>query len=105
MTTQEIQQLIAAGRIRLFYKRKAWRRKRREILRRDNHECQRCKARGRYSKATVVHHIQHLDRRPGLAYTDSNLTSLCDPCHNLEHPEKMKGFDVVRREALTPERW
>ena len=105
MTTREIEQLIAAGKIKLFYKRKTWRRKRREILRRDNHECQRCKARGRYSKATVVHHIEHLDRRPDLALHSPNLLALCEPCHNLEHPEKVAGLKFVRRQPLTPERW
>ena len=40
MTPQEIAALISAGRIDLFYKRKGWKRKRRQILRRDNYECQ-----------------------------------------------------------------
>ena len=105
MTTQEITRLIETGKLKLFYKRKTWRRKRRDILQRDNGECQRCKASGRYSRAVVVHHILHLDRRPDLAYVDSNLVSLCEPCHNLEHPEKFLTLGRERKQALTPERW
>lgn len=38
--------------------------------------------------AQVVHHIKHVDEFPELAYTDSNLESLCMACHNKAHPEK-----------------
>lgn len=82
--------MIEAGEHRRFYKRKEWKRKRRAILRRDNYECQRCKANGGYSRAVTVHHIQHLNKRPDLALVDSNLISLCGPCHNQEHPEKLR---------------
>ncbi|NLG89793.1 MAG: HNH endonuclease, partial [Clostridiaceae bacterium] len=64
-----------------FYKSKEWKRKRKEILRRDNYECQRCKREGGFSKATTVHHIKHLDKHPELALVDSNLESLCGVCH------------------------
>ena len=36
------------------------------------------------------HHIKHADEYPELAYKDDNLISLCDACHNAEHPEKAK---------------
>jgi len=104
MITQ-LTDLIVAGRIKLFYKRAAWKRKRREILRRDNYECQKCKRNGKYSRATCVHHKQHLDKRPDLALVDDNLESLCDACHNEEHPEKLKRVEVNRREQIAPERW
>ena len=105
MTTDEIRKLIAIGDIRLFYKRKGWKKKRKEILKRDNKECQHCKRKGGYAKAICVHHIKHLDKRPDLALVDSNLVSLCDACHNVEHQEKFKGIEVVRKEAITLERW
>ena len=105
MTTKEIAALIEAGNIRLFYKRKWWKRKRKEILRRDNNECQECKGKGKYAKATDVHHIKHLDKRPDLALVDWNLISLCGGCHNVAHPEKLKRSDTVRKEAITLERW
>lgn len=103
--TQEIKRLIKAGRVKLFYKRKEWKRKRREILRRDNSECQKCKRAGGYAKATCVHHKKHLEDYPELALMDWNLESLCDQCHNEEHPEKLRRVDIQRKEAITFERW
>ena len=43
MQEEEIVELVNAGRVVLFYKRKEWKRKREQILRRDNYECQKCK--------------------------------------------------------------
>lgn len=65
-----------------------WKKKREHILRRDMYQCQKCKRYGRMREATTVHHIKHADEYPELAYTDSNLISLCEACHNKEHPEK-----------------
>jgi|BioPla2DNA2_1021312.scaffolds.fasta_scaffold244017_1 5-methylcytosine-specific restriction protein A len=90
---------------KLFYKRKEWKRKRRQILERDNYECQRCKRDGGYSRATTVHHIKHLEQFPELALADENLESLCGVCHNIEHPEKLKRLEVEQRKQITPERW
>jgi len=97
---------IKAGNTRKFYKSTAWKKKRKQILERDNHECQKCKARGGYSRATTVHHIKHLTDRPDLALTDSNLVSLCSACHNEEHPEKLlKYIAGEQKEYITEERW
>lgn len=49
-----------------------------------------------------MHHKKHLKQYPELGLTDSNLTSLCDPCHNEEHPEKLKHD---KKDFLTVERW
>lgn len=70
------------------YTSKKWRRKAAHIKRRDGYVCVRCKRYGRLRPAQVVHHIQHVDEHPELAYTDSNLESLCMDCHNKLHPEK-----------------
>lgn len=105
MTTEEIIKLINVGKIKKFYKRKEWKRKRRQILERDNYECQRCKRDGGYSRATTVHHIKHLEQFPELALADENLESLCGVCHNIEHPEKLKRLEVEQRKQITPERW
>jgi 5-methylcytosine-specific restriction protein A len=92
-----------------FYKTGIWVRKRAEILERDNHECQRCKDAGGYSKGNVVHHIKHLENRPDLALDDDNLLSVCAACHNREHPERFIHRIVQRkRNELAerfPERW
>lgn len=83
-----------------FYHTGPWKRKRLEILRRDHYACQRCRMKGMYGRAVIVHHIQHLKDVPELALTDSNLISLCGQCHDEVHPEKHKrksGFENVER--------
>nr|DAX89298.1 MAG TPA: NinG recombination protein [Caudoviricetes sp.] len=87
-----------------FYQSKEWRDKRDEILKRDNFECQKCKGKGRYSKAITVHHIKHYKKYPSLALTDSNLISLCNQCHNEEHPEKLKEL-IKNKKPIHKERW
>ena len=89
---------------KIFYRSTIWRVKRKEILKRDNNECQKCKSNGRYSKADCVHHIKHLKDRPDLALVDSNLISVCDICHNILHPEKLHNNDVKIRE-ISKEKW
>lgn len=84
-----------------FYKTAAWRKKRVEILQRDNFECQMCKERGLQTQAQTVHHIVHLRDDKSLALEDSNLISLCNACHNEVHPEKLKKFTSNIHE----ERW
>jgi len=89
-----------------FYRSAAWIHKRQEILQRDNYECQLCKAKGRFSRATCVHHIKHLNIYPELGLEESNLISLCDACHNDEHPEKIDKMLVgTKRKFVNEERW
>ena len=52
-----------------------------------------------------MHHIHHIEDRPDLALVDWNLVSLCNNCHNQEHPEKLKRVEVDRKEDIIPERW
>lgn len=68
---------IRRGNVSVFYKDSRWLKKRRDILKRDNKECQLCKQEGRVGRGECVHHIKHLRDRPDLALVDSNLTSLC----------------------------
>lgn len=71
-----------------FYSSAKWKSKRKKILNRDRNRCQMCRRYGRNRNATTVHHIKHYEEYPELALTDSNLTSLCQDCHNKVHPEK-----------------
>lgn len=99
-------QAIKAGNVKKFYNNKAWIEKRKQILTRDNKECQKCKARGRYHGAECVHHIKHLKVYPRLGLVDSNLISLCNECHNEEHPEKFGKLDKEKKEGFSnEERW
>lgn len=84
-----------------FYKSAAWRSARKVALERDFYICQDCLAAKRNGEmirpraATVVHHIQPVERRPDLRLDLDNLVSLCDPCHNKRHPEKGARPDEI----------
>ena len=106
--------LIAAGDIHPFYVSSEWRRLSAEVLQEQRHECQLCKVKGRYSKAELVHHVNHVKRRPDLAlskyYTGEdgsqqpNLVCVCKGCHENEcHPERMRRRIICR--FTTVERW
>lgn len=56
-----------------------WDKKRRLILQRDNGLCQPCLKGGRVSGATQVDHI--IPKAEGGTDDDSNLQSICVPCH------------------------
>lgn len=77
-----------------FYHSKAWKRVRALALQRDCGMCQNCMDRFRAGygikprRAQMVHHIIPREERPDLALDLSNLRSLCNECHNKEHPEK-----------------
>lgn len=87
--TRWIIYLIQKNNIKAFYNSALWLHKRSEALKRDNNECQKCKARGRFSPANCVHHKKHLKKHPELALELDNLVSLCNGCHDEEHPEKL----------------
>ena len=84
-----------------FYHSAAWKRARALALQRDHGMCQDCMDRLRAGygikprRAPMVHHIIPLEERPDLALNLDNLRSLCNECHNRQHPEK--GRD--RRQA------
>lgn len=110
----QLQTLISAGREDLFYWWPEWsgaQGLRGDVLRLDMNECQLCKARGRYSKATIVHHVKHLRDRPDLALSlfdpdtgERQLISVCKTCHEREHPESLRQ-QAPKKPPLTPERW
>ena len=104
MDVIKIIEIIASGNLDRFYKSGEWLDERNKALRRDNNECQKCKSEGRVSLAQCVHHIKHLKTNPELALDINNLISLCNSCHNVEHPEKL--FRGVKRKKIEiAERW
>lgn len=94
--------LIQHNNIKAFYNSGVWLSKRAEALDRDNNECQKCKARGGFSPANCVHHKKHVKKHPELALDLENLNSLCNSCHDEEHPEKLKYKVKIQ---LNEERW
>lgn len=116
MTEQQLaklRDLIDAGEEQRFYSWKSWERLSARVRTRlDNSECQKCKARGKYSRAVLVHHVKHLRDRPDLALSvydpetgERQLLSLCRACHEMEHPERMRPARGPAASPLTEERW
>ena len=113
MNATDIIHWIAVGELWRFYTSRTWKRQRKEVLALDNNECQKCKSQGKYKRATMVHHVNHLKDRPDLAmevwYIDAagvkrrQLLSLCDDCHEEEHPERMRQNKP--KPEPWPERW
>lgn len=102
--------LIQQGRLHDFYTSAKWEHLRKEILVERKYECQWCKRRGLYTKASTVHHIQHVRKHPRLALSKFykfggkeyvNLIPLCRACHELAHGMRRKNDEP----PLTAERW
>ena len=103
MDTQQLvtwlRELISANNLKAFYNSSPWLKVRLEVLKEQNHECQRCKAKGKYTKAKTVHHKKYVRKHPELALTKSNLEAICDDCHYDEHHR------VTIKAQLNVERW
>ena len=118
MTSEQIdfaRACIREGRVHDFYVWSAWRAKRLQILRQDHYEGQECKKQGRYRRAVLVHHVQHLQQHPELALCDTftgidgqehrQLISVCKECHETVcHPERMRK-QPRKKKFWTEERW
>jgi len=94
-----ITSLIKHNNIKAFYNNSLWLEVRADVLEEQHNECQRCKAKGIYSKAITVHHIKYLRLHPELALTKENLESICEQCHYDEHHR------YKPKEQLNIERW
>ena len=74
---------------RSFYKSKAWENCRQAYLSSVGHFCERCKAKGIYEPARIVHHKIYLSeanfRDPSVSLNFDNLEALCGMHHNQEH--------------------
>lgn len=77
-----------------FYKSSAWRKNSRAYLASVDGLCERCRARGIYTPAVIVHHRIHLTaermNNPELTMGWGNLEALCQDCHNKEHFQKQE---------------
>ena len=96
--------------INIFYTWSKWKTKREEVLKLDKYECQICKKRGKYKKATTVHHVNYVKKHPDKALEiwyyfkgekKRNLISLCHECHEEVHGYRKKE----KKKLLTEERW
>lgn len=111
-----IEELKKINRLDIFYHSKYFKRLRREVMREQHYECQRCKEKGKLTivkdskkKSGVVHHIKEVREYPELAlskyYIDDEgnkqrqLIVLCNECHEIVH----NRFAIS--EPLNIERW
>jgi 5-methylcytosine-specific restriction protein A len=93
-----------------LYRSTKWKTLKDKVLKANHYECQRCKARGRITRAVLVHHEVPVRSRPDLALVPylpdgtMQLVPLCFECH--EEIERERGNrPKTKREPLTPEWW
>ena len=108
---EKLKRLISDGKENIWYNSAAWEATRQKVLRLDHYECQNCKAKGRYKRAQIVHHVKHLKDRPELALSlydpdtgERQLVSVCKRCHEQLHPESQKQYRTANK-PVTEERW
>ena len=65
-----------------FYRSRAWKAVRLQVLVRDNYLCQECLRENRITRATTVHHIVPLAEDWERRLDPDNLESVCSSCHN-----------------------
>ena len=105
ITNERLNQLINHinnGDLMKFYKSREWMSLRLVALKRDNHECQMCKAKGKYHRAENVHHMKEVNTHPHLSLELNNLMCLCISCHNDIHERRPKERKVT---FSNEERW
>ena len=104
---------MRCGKTDPFYLTKEWRKLRKDVLKKYKSECQTCKSKGKYRKATHVHHEFHRDEYPQYELMEyvtlldgtkkRNLVPVCKECHETVcHPERLRWN---KKEPLTEERW
>jgi 5-methylcytosine-specific restriction endonuclease McrA len=108
---QWILRLIAENNLHEFYTSSVWLKTRQEVLDEFKKEgCLDCKAKGFYTEADTVHHVQFLKKHPRLALSKfyeyagkiyRNLIPLCHDCHEKRHGYRRKD----KPKPLTEERW
>ena len=106
--------------IHRFYTWGKWKALREQVLQLDKYECQLCKKRGKYTKATTVHHMNYVKKHPDKALEiwysfrgekRRNLISLCHDCHEEVHgyrkPKEEYALEIGQKaeeKAYTPGR-
>ncbi|MGW7926222.1 HNH endonuclease [Staphylococcus xylosus] len=78
-----------------FYQSTNWRKKRKQILLRDNYMCQECVKYGTISTDNlIVHHKKEIKKDWENRLKESNLVTICTACHNrLDHlPHRKSSY-------------
>lgn len=110
---QDVYDDILTGNTDRLYNTKEWKKKRIEILKRDNYECQRCSGKYkageivkhyRLKRANTVHHKIEMKDDPMRMLDDDNLISLCRNCHDIIHGRIPKIFNLIKKKT-NKEQW
>jgi hypothetical protein len=80
-----LEDCMAAKQVNPFYRSRAWKIKRKAILRRDGYLCKLSRRYGKTCPAETVHHIYPLDLYPEHALCEWNLISVSSEMHNRLH--------------------
>lgn len=111
---EKLQRLIDEGKADNFYQWAIWKMMREQVMKHDHYECQLCKAKGRYRKGVIVHHVKHLKDRPDLALSmwdgeERQLVTVCKQCHEELHPESQRQYITSETDEpkgfMNEERW
>ena len=95
--------------IHRFYTWGKWKALREQVLELDKYECQLCKKRGKYTKATTVHHVNYVKKHPDKALEiwysfrgekRRNLISLCHDCHEEVHGRTADRRKMVKKNKI-----
>lgn len=111
MNIEFIRQCIRDDDMHKFYCRKEWITLRDYVMKLDKNECQKCKARNIVKAAVLVHHVHHVRDYPELALSifdaagKRNLISLCQTCHEEEHPDERHKFRRKEGTYTNEEQW
>lgn len=107
--------LIKQGNVKAFYDSPIWDDLRTAALIRDHFECQRCGGQFKtpndpiefttLSTATEVHHIHSVKGYPEMCMILSNLTCLCESCHNIVEERTVAYLHAKKAKPLTEEKW
>lgn len=76
-----------------FFQQPAWSWLRMAVLGRDNFKCQNCGCGPGSGRFLQAHHIKHRGIFPEFAYDLTNLTTLCNDCHQMMHSHKINNWN------------
>ena len=92
MTMKREQAQSATAEFSAQYKDPRWQKKRLQIMEQDRFMCRRCHSKG---EELHVHHLKYKSGARPWEYPDSNLVTLCEPCHNEFHIMKKRISDLT----------
>ena len=110
MNLEKIKYLIEHDKVIRFYQSSVWQKKKEEIWKRDNYECQECKKEGKLSikqnQKLDEHHIKEIEKYPELTYVLSNIETVCVMHHNILDGKVLYGNKRPKKDKfINEERW